>query len=201
MTKLEFLDTLRSVLAGEVPESEIESNIKFYDDYIRNESRDNEEEYVLEQLGNPRLIAKTIIETYQVSHGPVYNNMKHSGSYNSNSNANTTKENNYQNQNTNAYEEGNRSNRYQNDTYNNDSYRKSEFNDNGNNGEDRRNGNYGFYNVSLSVVQKIFLSAILVLVIILFIFVGSIVLQLFLTYVLPILLVYIIIKGLSNRRH
>jgi uncharacterized membrane protein len=201
MTKLEFLDTLRSVLAGEVPESEIESNIKFYDDYIRNESRDNGEEYVLEQLGNPRLIAKTIIETYQVSHGPVYNNMKHSGSYNTNSNANTTKENNYQNQNTNAYEEGNRSDRYQNDTYNNDSYKKSEFNDSGINGEDRRKGNYGFYNVSLSVFQKIILTVILVLVIILFIFVGSIVLQLFLTYVLPILLVYIIIKGLSNRRH
>jgi Predicted membrane protein len=73
MTKESFLDELRAALLGELPEAEIENNIRFYDTYISARSDTGTEE-VFEQLGSPRLIAKTIIETYQVSHGPMYSN-------------------------------------------------------------------------------------------------------------------------------
>jgi uncharacterized membrane protein len=72
MTKNEFLDGLRIALTGEIPNEDIESNIAFYDDYIKTKSSNNIESEVIEQLGDPRLIAKTIIETYQISHGPMY---------------------------------------------------------------------------------------------------------------------------------
>lgn len=72
MSKSEFLSELRVTLAGELPEHEIENNIRYYDSYIREQALESPEEQVLEQLGDPRLIAKTIIETYQLSHGPLY---------------------------------------------------------------------------------------------------------------------------------
>lgn len=80
MTKSDFLDQLRTILTGELPDSEVESNIRFYDDYIKSKTVADEENVVMAQLGDPRLIAKTIIETYQISHTPFYNNTKH-GSY------------------------------------------------------------------------------------------------------------------------
>jgi uncharacterized membrane protein len=81
MTKNEFMDGLRSALTGEIPDAEVISNIRFYEDYIRSKSINNSEEEVISQLGDSRLIAKTIIETYQISHGPLYNNSKHEGAY------------------------------------------------------------------------------------------------------------------------
>lgn len=174
MTKLEFLDTLRKALTGEVPNAEIESNVSFYEEYINKESKNNSEEYVLEQLGNPRLIAKTIIETYQLSHGPIYHNMKNTGNFSKG---------NYED----AYKESNSENQYNSSSENrvNDG---SKF-------------NRGFYNISLTFFQKLILTVIVVLVIVLFIFLGSIILQLFLTYGLPILLIYLIIKSFSHRRN
>lgn len=81
MTKSDFLDQLRTALKGELPETEIDSNMKFYDDYINTKLRETEETRIMEQLGNPRLIAKTIIETYQISHAPLYHNVKHNSAY------------------------------------------------------------------------------------------------------------------------
>lgn len=81
MTKTEFIDGLRTALTGELPDAEVENNIKFYDDYIRIKSVDNNEEDVVEQIGDPRLIAKTIIDTYQITHGPLYNGSKHERAY------------------------------------------------------------------------------------------------------------------------
>jgi uncharacterized membrane protein len=81
MTKNDFLDQLRTILTGELPDSEVESNIRFYDDYIKSKTVADEENVVMVQLGDPRLIAKTIIETYQISHTPFYNNTKHERSY------------------------------------------------------------------------------------------------------------------------
>ncbi len=72
MSKTEFIAELRAALAGELPENEIENNINYYESYIREQALSNSEEQVLELLGDPRLIAKTIIETYQLSHGPLY---------------------------------------------------------------------------------------------------------------------------------
>jgi Predicted membrane protein len=65
MDKKEFLDTLRNTLAGELPESEIINNISYYEEYIT----DNE---TLNQLGDPRLIARTIIDAYKLSKPPYY---------------------------------------------------------------------------------------------------------------------------------
>ncbi|MEY8426878.1 DUF1700 domain-containing protein [Lachnospiraceae bacterium 46-15] len=64
MTKTEFLDTLRLKLAGEVPASEIDSTIRYYDEYISETvGRGEPESQVLEELGSPLLIARTIIDT------------------------------------------------------------------------------------------------------------------------------------------
>lgn len=61
MSKNEFLSILRQTLTGEVNSEVIEQNMKYYDQYISGAS--SEQEKILEELGDPRLIAKTIIET------------------------------------------------------------------------------------------------------------------------------------------
>ena len=62
MNKKEFLEGLRQALAGEVNPKVIEDNVRYYDQYIGSRTSEEEERILLE-LGNPRLIAKTIIET------------------------------------------------------------------------------------------------------------------------------------------
>lgn len=69
MVKKEFLDILRESLAGNVPISEIEENIRYYKDYIENEAESEEE--ALKQLGDPHLIARTIIDGFKASKGPM----------------------------------------------------------------------------------------------------------------------------------
>lgn len=64
MKKDEFLKLLRQALAGNVPASVIEENIRYYDSYISDEVRKGAlEEEVTGEIGDPRLIAKTIAET------------------------------------------------------------------------------------------------------------------------------------------
>lgn len=64
MTKYEFLKELREALEGQVPMSEIEDSISYYRDYFsRQEADGRSEQEILEELGRPRLIAKSIIET------------------------------------------------------------------------------------------------------------------------------------------
>ena len=64
MTKYEFLKELREALEGQVPMSEIEDSISYYRDYFsRQEADGSSEQEILEELGSPRLIAKSIIET------------------------------------------------------------------------------------------------------------------------------------------
>ncbi|MSS62779.1 DUF1700 domain-containing protein [Velocimicrobium porci] len=65
MNKQDFLVTLRQHLAGEIPDYEIESNIRYYEEYI---SSGNEKDK-LNELGDPRLIARTIIDAYTASQG------------------------------------------------------------------------------------------------------------------------------------
>ncbi|MCX4328159.1 MAG: hypothetical protein OSJ45_12830 [Lachnospiraceae bacterium] len=69
MVKKEFLDILRESLAGNVPASEVEENIRYYKDYIENEAESEEE--ALKQLGDPHLIARTIIDGFKASKGPM----------------------------------------------------------------------------------------------------------------------------------
>lgn len=63
MSRQEFLQRLREALSGEVPGRVIEENIRYYEEYIRTEVRDGStEEAVIASIGDPRLIAKTILE-------------------------------------------------------------------------------------------------------------------------------------------
>ena len=64
MTRKEFLHELQVALQGEIGQAAVNENIKYYDNYIMEESRKGKsEEEVTAQLGNPRLIAKTLIDT------------------------------------------------------------------------------------------------------------------------------------------
>lgn len=64
MTKQEFLDTLRLTLNGKVAGNVVTENLRYYEDYINTEMRKGRsEEEVLDSLGDPRLIARTIITT------------------------------------------------------------------------------------------------------------------------------------------
>lgn len=63
MSRQEFLQRLRDTLIGEVPGNVIEENLRYYDDYIRTEAAKGQtEEEVTAAIGDPRLIAKTIME-------------------------------------------------------------------------------------------------------------------------------------------
>ena len=63
MSKQEFLDTLRRALARELSESEVADNINYYWNYIEQQvASGKSEEQVLSELGDPRLIARTILQ-------------------------------------------------------------------------------------------------------------------------------------------
>ena len=62
MDKYDFSNRLRMALTGKVPKSDIEDSIRFYEDYIDMEMRKGKsEKEVLEALGDPGLLAKSII--------------------------------------------------------------------------------------------------------------------------------------------
>lgn len=63
MSKYEFMNQLKMALEGQIPEKEVFSYLSYYEDYFKqNQTREKE---VIEELGEPRLLAKTIIESYQ----------------------------------------------------------------------------------------------------------------------------------------
>lgn len=64
MSKKEFLDTLRSQLEGELSQNEINGHIRYYRDYIEQQMRSGKsEQQVLDELGSPVFIAKTLLDT------------------------------------------------------------------------------------------------------------------------------------------
>ena len=66
MTRAEFLDELRETLAGKMTDSEIQSNIAYYNSYINDEMNNGKTEAeVLEELGSPFAIAKTLLMPYE----------------------------------------------------------------------------------------------------------------------------------------
>ncbi len=94
MNKSEFLEILQQQLNGEMPANEIYSNIHYYDEYIEREiASGKSEEEVLGQLGDPRLIAKTLIDADEVS--PYYNETYEETSYSYGSNDYNRYEQNY----------------------------------------------------------------------------------------------------------
>lgn len=64
MDRNEFVSTLRAALTGEVSPAVVEDNVRYYQNYISQEiASGKSEKEVLEELGDPRLIARTIIDT------------------------------------------------------------------------------------------------------------------------------------------
>jgi uncharacterized membrane protein len=64
LKRTEFLEALRDALNGEIPVEDIRNNLDYYDQYIRSEMAEGKsEEEVTDELGDPQLIAKTIIDT------------------------------------------------------------------------------------------------------------------------------------------
>lgn len=69
MDRIEFLSILRESLEGCIPLEDVEENVTFYRNYFDN--ADSSEQEVIQELGDPRLIARTIIEAYKASKGPM----------------------------------------------------------------------------------------------------------------------------------
>lgn len=89
MNKQEFLHELEKSLRGKVDDGELNRQIEYYSSYIRNEIHAGRtEEEVLEELGDPRLIARTIVQTYNMKDDPVRNEYKDTGSFDDESQGN-----------------------------------------------------------------------------------------------------------------
>ncbi len=68
MRKTEFLQELREALQGEVSAAVIQENVRYYDTYISQEAASGRrEEDVIEEIGSPRLIARTIIDSSEAA--------------------------------------------------------------------------------------------------------------------------------------
>ena len=62
--KEQFIDTLRRALYGKIDDYTLQDHIRYYEDYIRQEmGKGRTEQEVLQELGDPRLLARTIVET------------------------------------------------------------------------------------------------------------------------------------------
>lgn len=72
MNRKEFLEQLQIALSGEVPQREVINQLDYYDRYIREESIHKNEDEVVEKLGSPHLIAKTIIDAHERTYGKTY---------------------------------------------------------------------------------------------------------------------------------
>ncbi len=64
MTRFEFTKGLRQALSGRASHTVVNENVAYYEKYIDTElGKGRTEEEILNELGDPRLIAKTILET------------------------------------------------------------------------------------------------------------------------------------------
>jgi uncharacterized membrane protein len=87
VNKSEFLKQLSNSLNGKISYSEIQERIEFYNNYIDEEIlKGKKEEEVLEELGSPRLIAKSILDSLGYADMPyenTYESKENQGKYNS----------------------------------------------------------------------------------------------------------------------
>lgn len=64
MNREEFIQKLQEALSGEIPPEKVYENLQYYNRYIREErAKGRSEAEIMEELGDPRMIAKTIIDT------------------------------------------------------------------------------------------------------------------------------------------
>lgn len=68
MSKEEFLRELEEALAGDVPEAVIRDNVSYYGSYLSQEmARGRSVEEIVDEIGEPFIVAKTIIEHCEAS--------------------------------------------------------------------------------------------------------------------------------------
>mgnify|MGYP001041029969 CR=1 FL=1 len=80
MNREEFLQGLTKALTGEVPPEIVRENLRYYEEYIRAElKKGRSENEIMEELGSPRLIARTIIDTTPGGGGGVYEEERFDG--------------------------------------------------------------------------------------------------------------------------
>ncbi len=74
MTRSDFLDGLRKALNGQVSPAVISENLEYYRSYIASEQqKGRNEQEILDELGDPRLIARSIIAAGETASGRGYN--------------------------------------------------------------------------------------------------------------------------------
>ena len=70
MNRTDFLASLRSHLNGRIDPYEVESNVEYYSSYIDSEiAKGRSEEDIMEELGQPSLIARTLIDSVKRREG------------------------------------------------------------------------------------------------------------------------------------
>lgn len=63
MNREEFLQGLKNALSGQVPPAVVKENLDYYEEYMNTQCRNGRgEAEVMEELGDPRLIARTIVD-------------------------------------------------------------------------------------------------------------------------------------------
>lgn len=173
MKKREFLDRLKAALMNRISSQALVENINYYEDYINTQVRMGEaEEDVIAKLGDPRLLAKNIIDSE-----------KRKGNANDYYEADTSHT-------TNERTYGN--NTYGNNTYGNNVYGNNTY----------ENNDQGNWQQNTTQNRKHLPAGVIVLLVFLgiFLFVGLILSILFsvvsflLPIILPVMLVVFIIK-------
>ena len=158
MTKEEFIKVLRESLYTEIASIEIENNVRYYNEYIDNQIRSGKTmDQVMAELGDPRLIARTIIETSKLG------------------------KTNYNNIHNNTYQ---------------DAYADTD--------DSHNNNGHGYSHIytfdgKIPLRYRILGIAVLILIVMLIIFLGSIAIRLFVNIGIPILLVYFLIRLITKR--
>ena len=72
MNKLEFIDILRKTLEIDLPVDKVEEHVKYYDEYISSMGDQRSQREEIERIGDPHLIAQTIIDSFQASNQYKY---------------------------------------------------------------------------------------------------------------------------------
>lgn len=75
MSKNEFLDILHEQLSSQLPEGAVAAHIQYYRNYIEEQQqKGRSESEVLNELGDPRLIARTLLDTETIDSDISQNN-------------------------------------------------------------------------------------------------------------------------------
>ena len=70
MTKMEFLEGLRKALGNDLDCTTVQENVNYYDGYISDEvNKGRTEEEVTAELGDPWVIAQTVIDAEEAKRG------------------------------------------------------------------------------------------------------------------------------------